>query len=117
MADHELPLLVAWDALSVSVMARTARMPKSVRFTFATRIDGLMLDVACALAEARYADRRDRTRLLADADAGLTRLRVLNRLAHQSKTLDHAAYEAIARGLDECGRMLGGWRQHVGSDR
>jgi hypothetical protein len=43
---EEVPiLLVHWEALVKDLLARTARFPKVVRFTFATRIDNLALDV------------------------------------------------------------------------
>ena len=64
-------------------------------------------------AQLRPAAQVDGAPLLADADAALTRLRVLNRLAHGAHLLDPAAHELLARGFDACGRMLGGWRRSL----
>ena len=72
------------------------------------------LDVLEALVEARYTRGKAKARALAGADAHLARLRVLLRLAHTRQHLDHRAYAHVSLALDECGRMLGGWRaQHT----
>jgi hypothetical protein len=105
------PVLVArWQQVVGDLLDRTARFPKAVRFTFAARIDNLALDVLEELVEARYASGQAKQGALRRADGRLARLRVLLRLAHDRRYLAHRGYEHVARGLDEAGRMLGGWR-------
>ena len=41
----EPALLVHWEKTLGDLLDRTAGFPKSVRFTFAARVDGLALDV------------------------------------------------------------------------
>ena len=108
---EELPLLVHWEKTLGDLLDRTQKFPKVVRFTFSTRIDNHALDVMELLAEARYAVPRRKVALLAEADALLTRLRVLLRLSHDRRHLDRQGFEHVAKNLDEAGRMLGGWRQ------
>jgi hypothetical protein len=109
-SPQEPVLLVAWERLVGELLDRTARFPKVVRFTFASRLDGLALDVLDRLARARFASVAERRRLLAEADGDLAVIRVLLRLSHDRRYLDRGGLELLARGLDESGRMLGGWR-------
>lgn len=114
----EAPALLGhWERVVGDLLDRTARFPKMVRFTFAARIENLALDVLEEIVEARYATGRDKQAALKRADARLARLRVVVRLAHERRYLDHRGYEHVSRGLDEAGRMLGGWRRHGAGDR
>ena len=78
-----------------------------MRFTFANRIDTLALDVVEDLVEARYS--RNKTEILKRANLRLEKIRVLLRLCHEEQFLSHDAFEFAIRGVDETGRMLGGW--------
>ena len=51
-------LVVHWERSLGDLLDRTASFPKSVRFTFASRIDGLALDILEALVRARWVRRR-----------------------------------------------------------
>lgn len=113
MPTPHLPLLVFWEGVALDLLERTAKMPKSVRFTFCTRIDNLALDVLERLAEAQYAALDRRRKLVRRVDARLARLRALLRLAERRALLSHGAYEHVMRGVDEAGRMLGGWRAYL----
>jgi hypothetical protein len=89
------------------LLSRTARFPKIVRFTFSSRIDNLALDVYEDLVEARFS--RDTLTVLERINLRLERLRLLLRLAHDLRHLDRQGFEHVALGLDEAGRMVGGW--------
>ncbi len=118
MATPEGPdapaLLVHWERTLGDLMDRTAGFPRSARFTFASRLDGLALDVLDALVRARWADRTSKPPLLARADADMAVLRVLVRLCFERRLLARGGFEHVVRNLDEAGRMLGGWRKQVG---
>lgn len=111
MASPELPLFVHWERTLGDLLDRTIKFPKSVRFTFSTRIDGHALDVLEAIVEARYATRPRKQALLQEIDGRLARLRVLLRLAHERRYLARGGFEHAMRNLDEAGRMVGGWRK------
>ncbi len=106
-------LLVHWEETVGLVLDKTGRFPKSARFTFASRIDALVLDILAVLVRARWAPRSDKGPLLAAADAHLAVLRVLLRLAHERRLLARPGFEHLVLRFDEAGRMLGGWRQQV----
>ena len=106
-------LLVHWERTVGDLLDRTGRFPRSARFSFAARIDGLALDVLERLVRARWASRGKQGPLLAEADADLAVLRTLLRLSFDRRLLDRGGLEHVSRQLDEAGRMLGGWRRSV----
>lgn len=112
-----LPLLVLWEEIVGELLDCTLRFPKAVRFTFSQRIDNLALDILERLVEARYSPKSRRRELLGEADARLARLRVLLRLSCDRQYLARGAFEDLIRQIDEAGRMLGGWRGHLGAAR
>ena len=94
---------VAW------VVPTLEKFPRSQKFLLGDRIQGTALDVLEALLEATYT--RQRSGLLARANLGIEKLRVLFRLAHDLRFLDARRYEYAARCLDEVGRKAGAWRK------
>ena len=111
MTAPELPLFAHWERTLSDLLDRTQRFPKSVRFTFSSRIDNLALDVVEQIAEARFAPAGRKGEHLRAIDSALLRLRVLLRICHDRRYLDHGGYEHVMRSIDEAGRMLGGWRR------
>ncbi len=102
-------ILVLWERVLGELLDRTQRFPKAARFTFASRIDNLGLDLLEHLVQARWAPPARKAEHLREADLCLARLRVLLRLSHQRRLLDTRGYEHLARELDSVGRQLGGW--------
>ena len=107
MASIELPLFVHWEKTLKDLLSRTEKFPKRVRFTLSSRIDNLALDVLENIVEARYT--KDKSAVLARANLQLEKLRVLLRISHEERHLDHKGFEHMARNIDEAGRMVGGW--------
>lgn len=103
--------IVRWEQVLDDLLDRTQRFPKSVRFTFSTRIDNHGLDILEELVEARFASGVALADALSTVDRRLTRLRLLLRLAHKRRLLDTGGFEHVMRGVDEVGRMVGGWRR------
>jgi hypothetical protein len=111
MSHEQLPLFILWEKIIGDLLDRTGKFPKSVRFTFTTRIDNLALDILENIVEACYLATGKKQAMLRDLDLALARLRVLLRLCHERKYLDSKGFEYVIRGLDEAGRMVGGWRR------
>ena len=114
MTSDPLPLFVQWEQTAGEVLDRTLKFPKSVRFTFSSRIDNLTLDILEAIVEACYSSGDRKRSSLRLADLSLAKLRVLLRLSHDRRYLDRRGYEHVMRQIDEAGRMLGGWRKQQG---
>ena len=110
----EIPLFIHWERTLDDLLDRTIKFPRSVRFTFSTRIDNLALDVMERIVDARFASGGRKIAFLAEIDRLLARLRILLRLSHARRYLDSGGYEHVMRNLDEAGRMVGGWKKERG---
>ncbi len=117
MSQPDLQLAVRWEAIANDLLDRTAKFPKSARFSIAARIDNLVIDVMEALVVARYSTGAQRRDTLQGLNLSLARLRVLIRLAYRRTYLAENAYEFVSTELDEAGRMLGGWIKSAGAGR
>ncbi len=104
---EELPLFVLWTEFLEWLLHKTEKFPKSVRFTFSSRIDNLALDALEKLIVARYSS--SRKQVLHRLNLDLEKLRVLLRICNRMGYLDHKGYEYASRKIDEAGRMTGGW--------
>lgn len=109
-APPELLVLGRFEEFTGWLLDRTAKWPKSARFTLTQRIENLSLEVVEELVVARYR-REGRRRRLEDVNLRLERLRHLFRLAKAAKVCPFAVFESAMRALDETGRMLHGWRR------
>lgn len=105
--EDELPIFVQWIEFLEWLLPAVAKFPRKIRHTFSERIEGLALDIAEDLVEARYTS--DKRELLKRINLKLEKLRVLLRLSHKLQYLPHNGYEHAARSINETGRMLGGW--------
>ena len=83
------------------------KFPRSQKFLLGDRIQNAALDVLERLIEATYS--RQRAGMLDAANLAIEKLRFLFRIATDLRYLDLKRYEHAARGLDEIGRMVGGW--------
>jgi hypothetical protein len=83
------------------------KLPRSQKFILGDRIETAALDVLDALIAATYT--KGRGALLADANLGLERLRFFMRLCFDLRLIDGRRYEHAARGIDDVGRLVGGW--------
>lgn len=111
-SQDELPIFVKWMDFVEWLLVTTGKFPKTARFSFAQRIEGLALDVVEDLVEARYS--RDKQAILKRANLRLEKMRVLLRLSHKLHYLSTTGYEHTAKSLTEVGRMLGGWMKEQG---
>ena len=71
------------------------------------RIQTTALDVLEGLIDATYS--REVGVILTKVNLMLEKLRFLFRLAKDLRYLDLKRYEFVARGVDEIGRLVGGW--------
>ena len=115
MQTIDLPLFGHWERVLGDLLDRTDQFPRSVRFTFSTRIQNTGLDVLEKIVEARYSRGQKKIDALERIDLDLAKLRVVMRLAYDRRYLSHRGYEHLARGVDEAGRMVGGWLKQRGS--
>jgi hypothetical protein len=87
----------------------TVKFPRQHRFVLAETLQRTALEFQERLIEAGYASRPQP--ILLQADVTLTKLRLYLRLCHDLDLLSRGQYEHVSRGVDEIGRLLGGWRK------
>lgn len=111
---HHSPvvLFAFWESFLLNLLSRTSKFRKDLRFTLTQRIDNTALDVMELLIEARW--QKDKKRQLELISTYIDKLRILLRLALRLGALDKGGYEHLIRGLDEAGRMVGGWIKQQG---
>jgi hypothetical protein len=81
--------------------------PRSQKFLIADRIQTAGLDVIDLLVEATYSSARGTT--LVKANLRLDQMRLLLRLSHDLKLIDHRRFEFAAKELIGVGRAVGVW--------
>jgi hypothetical protein len=101
------PALEAMYQFLLWLIPTVDKFPRSRKFILGDRIEAAALDVLDALIAATYTKGRDG--MLSRANLGLERLRFFMRLSRELKLIDIRCYEHAARGLDDVGRMVGGW--------
>ncbi len=107
MATEDYPLYVHWVKTLHWIMDCAERLPKKVRFSLASKIIDLSLQVLEWIVEAIY--QRDRVMTLNKINLNLEKLRVLFRFCFERHYLSVKQYEFISRALNEAGKMTGGW--------
>lgn len=95
------------EDLSVWVIENVAKMPREHKFAVGDKWVETCLEVTTLLTEATYV--RDRLALLGRASRGLTRARVLCRIAQRLRLCSASQREFFSDASLEIGKMLGGW--------
>lgn len=88
-------------------------IPKLSRFTLGTKIDGLFLDTVEFVLLAGYAPKTQKLSIIKRASTKLDALKFFLQLAWETRGLDDKKYLAIAKPLEEAGKMLGGWQRQL----
>jgi hypothetical protein len=94
--DQSGPALEAMYMFILWLVPTVEKFPRSQKFLLGDRIQSTALDVLERLIEATYT--RARHPMLAAANLGIEKLRLLFRLSHDLSFLDMRRYEFAARG-------------------
>ena len=108
MAETPVVVQKAYE-LNLWMIQKVGSFPKSHRFGVGERLIDGVLDILLRLVDTAYS--REKEKPLAEVNAMLNRLRYLLRLAKDLKLLTVDAYGFAAEGVEEIGRMVGGWRK------
>ena len=108
MPEPTLVVQRAYD-WTLWVLPKVERFPKSYRFSVGQNLVQHSLDLLTNLVDATYETRNAEP--LAHAVRNINRVRFLVRLSKDLKLLTPDSYEFASKGLDEIGRMAGGWRK------
>lgn len=105
--NDNYPVFKKWYHVLNWIMDRAERFPKSVRFSFTSRLLNMSLEVLELVIEAIYT--KERADILRRINLYIEKLRVFFRLSYHRKYLSLKQYEYISAELNEFGRMIGGW--------
>jgi len=108
--NQDYPLFEKWSHILDWILNTVEKFPKSARFSLASRIANIALDVLEKIIEAIY--RKKRLHILYDINLYIEKLRVLFRICMTRKYISLKQYEFIISNLDEAGKMTGGWIKH-----
>ena len=97
--------------LSVWLIKKVERFPRSFRYSVGDRLIGRVLDLLETLTEAAYTS--NKAALLDQANRCVNALRLLLRLAVELDLLGSEPHEFAAQKVEEIGRMIGGWTKAV----
>ena len=89
------------------ILPKVEKFPKSYRFSVGQSLVTTSIDLLMNLVDATYQSKNSGT--LAAAVRNVNRARYLVRLSKDLRLLNIDGYEFAAQGLDEIGRMTGGW--------
>ena len=89
------------------------RIPKSERYTLWQKCEMTTLSLLEILIETGHRKGDDRIQSLISISDKLDLLKVLIRLAKDTRTIDNPQYLAVQTMTQEIGRMIGGWIKSV----
>lgn len=99
------------EDITVWAIERVAKMPREHKSLVGDKLVEACLGVTTLLVEASFV--RDKAGLLAQASRGLTRARVLVRMARRLRLLSDAQQEHFNDQTVEIGKMVGGWARSL----
>lgn len=114
--DKDQPeVLVKWYDYTKWMLDRVDGFPKNQRFVLGTRLADAVVKVLELLGEAAYAGRERKRELLEEANRKIEVVRWLLRLCMDRNLISNRQFLFSAQGLEECGRMVGGWARSLAS--
>ncbi len=110
MAREDYPVFEKWTKILDWILDTVEKFPKSARFSLASRIANIALDVMEKIIEAIYI--KNRLYILRDINLYIEKLRVLFRISMTRKYISMRQYEFISLEITNFGKMIGGWIKH-----
>lgn len=113
MDELQVPIFAkAYELYKVLCSLRSG-IPKQDRHTLWQHIETASLDVIEQLLLAGERPKERKSEPLECSSVRLNLLRILIRLARDTKAIDLKKYAELQQRIDEIGRMLGGWIKSV----
>jgi len=109
MDDLDVPIFQKTYTLFRTLHGFRNHIAKQDRHTLWLRCENNTLDIVESLLTANEQSKENKFPSLERASIKLNLVRILIRLAKDTKAIDNNKYLALAAQIDEIGRMLGGW--------
>ncbi len=87
--------------------------PKGKRYTLGQKIDQHLLEIIELIITAGYLPREQKLPILQKVSIKLDIVKILLRLANETKCIENNKYQQIISHILEIGKMLGGWIKSV----
>lgn len=116
MSTDEIPIFKKIYELYRLLNSYRVDIPKADRYELWKRVESGCLELLELVLTASQEAKDSKLPALKTASVKLNTLRMLIRLAKDTKAVDTKKYLAIQVLVDEIGRMLGGWLRSVKSD-
>ena len=85
--------------------------PKKSRYTLGDKIDARFIQILELLFMAGYQNRAEKLPTIERALTGIDTLKFLLQIAWELHLLDNKKYATLSEGLQEIGKMVGGWKK------
>jgi hypothetical protein len=102
--------MTSFSGFCLKLLPQAAKFPRVHRFGLGERVVRQALDFQETLLRAGLS-KKERSRLLNEADVQLALLRQNLRLCKDLEVIKLNQYEHVSKMLAEIGRLLGGWKQ------
>ena len=89
----------------------TTKFPKSQRFSYAVRIENIMLEILSLIHIANRS--KNKIPYIKKIDINLDELRILIRLSKDLRFINLKSYEYAVKSLEEIGKLFGGWWKSI----
>lgn len=109
MDDLDVPIFQKVYTLYRTMHGLRNHIAKQDRHTLWLRCENNTLEIIESLLTANGQPKETKIKPLEHASIKLNLVRILVRLAKDTKTIDNQKYLSLAAQMDEIGRMLGGW--------
>jgi len=109
MLEFDIPIFKKAYELYKNFHLTRNSVSKQDRYTIFLRSENIMLDVLEGILEASQMAKIEKLPILKKTSVKLDFLRIFLRLMKDVKTIDLKKYALMEEGVDEIGRMLGGW--------
>lgn len=109
MNDLDIPIFKKSYDLYKEFYGLRLSVPKQDRYTLWQKCENLLIDILEGILLASQQSKSEKLPNLEKASVKLNFMRVCVRLLKDVKAIDNKKYVLIEAGLDEIGRMLGGW--------
>ncbi|MCX6811416.1 MAG: four helix bundle protein [Candidatus Berkelbacteria bacterium] len=109
MQEFDIPIFKKAYELYKNFHLIRSSVSKQDRYTIFLRAENIMLDVLEGILEASQMAKSEKLPILEKTSVKLNFLRVFLRLMKDVKSIDIKKYALMEEGVDEIGRMLGGW--------
>lgn len=109
----DIPIFAKFYDFYKNLSQFLTNFPKANRYTLGQKTDQISLEIIELTITAAYLTREQKLPILQRISIKLDLLKIMLRIAWETKCLNNNKYQLLTSQLIEIGRMLGGWIKTV----